>query len=129
MSDKCDICGKVPYCTVSSYQDGPFVDGRTYNIVCFTCSSVIKKWEYDKGLGTIITYNHASPFYLCTVEDMMTEGWSQQEAEHAIKAVKKKLESLLVVKPVGGKHILECIILSETVRLDNASDAVSIVLL
>ncbi len=113
---QCGVCGLEPECGVRVYRDCPFIDGRRYNLICFTCYSVPKKWEYDKFVG-VICYKHPSPYYLHTVDEMISDGWTRHESEFAIKAVKRALAKTTPINPIGGKHIFECLVLSDTIEI------------
>ena len=87
----CRICGKEIFACCSAYKETPFVDGRCYAEMCHACSEVPKMIELDEKVNEWIVYKEMSPKRLCSVKEIMSGGWTRQEAELAIKAVKKAI--------------------------------------
>ena len=103
--EDCPICGNYIDVVVRYYALEPFIDGRNYDKICYTCANVPKTWEYDQS-GEIVVYDHISPNRLRTVEEMMEEGWDKKEANDSIKAIKKLLKKpSFTVVPENGIHI------------------------
>ena len=121
----CGICGIDPECIVRVHHHITFVDGKCYDLICFACYSVPKRWEYDPKSDTVICYNNYSPYHLHSIQEMVADGWSKSEAEFAIKAVKKLLSNVMPIPdPVGGKHIFECISFGvmDTIEIDGCEN-------
>lgn len=117
--DHCGVCGLSPECLVRVHHRIPFIDGKCYDMMCFTCYSVPKKWEYDEKTNRVICYSNSSPYYLHSVQEMIEDGWTKSEAEFAIKAVKKLLINIPpIIIPFGGKYILECISLDNMPEIE-----------
>jgi hypothetical protein len=112
--DNCPICGQFIEVIVRLHAHEPFVDGRCYDMICFTCFTIPKTWEYGRD-GEIIWHGTKSPDRLATVEEMMSEGWDKQEAEKSLKAIKRLLRNpRIVIVPENGVNILECLFLGES---------------
>lgn len=113
--DVCGICGLDPYCSVRIYHDRPFIDSNYYDLICFTCHSVPKKWEHDEKSDRFFCYINPSPFHLHTVQEMVADGWTKSEAEFAIKAVKKSIEKVVQIpNSTNGVHILQNLVFKES---------------
>ena len=81
----CPICKTPIEVIVRCFSEEPFIDGRTYPEICFTCANVPKTWEYDKD-GEIVMFGGRRADKLSTPEDMMSDGWTREEAECSIKS-------------------------------------------
>lgn len=115
----CAICGLDPECIVRVHHHIPFIDGKCYDLICFACYSVPKRWEYDQKTDHITCYNRLSPYHLHSVQEMMSDGWSKSEAEFAIKSVKKLLVNIpQVISPLGGQHVFECLSLNNMPEIE-----------
>ena len=111
--DDCPICGQFIETIVRYHSEEPFIDGRCYNLMCFTCASIPRVWESGPD-GQVIWYGTKSPDRLSSVEDMMSDGWGKKEAEISIKAVKKLLKNpRIIVVPENGVNIFECLYLND----------------
>lgn len=111
--DDCPICGQFIEVIVRYHSEEPFVDGRYYDLICFTCASIPKTWEYGPD-GEIVWYGTKSPDRLATVEDMVSDGWGKQEAERSIKAVRKLLKNpRVIIVPELDTNVLECLFLGD----------------
>jgi hypothetical protein len=111
---ECPVCKCDIEVIVRFHTDEPFVDGRTYSEMCFTCASVPKTWEYDAVADEVIVFDFKSPNRLCTVEDMVSDGWDKEEAQRSIKAVKKLLKNpRFVVASVFGVNVFEHLFVGE----------------
>ena len=108
----CPICGQTIDVIVRFHQEEPFVDGRCYDIMCFTCATIPMTWEYGPD-GEVIWYGTKSPNRLASVEYMVSEGWTKQEAETSLKAIRKLLKNprIIIVSELEV-NILECLFLS-----------------
>jgi len=103
----CPICKTPIEVIVRCFSEEPFIDGRTYPEICFTCANVPKTWEYDKD-GEIVMFGGRRADKLSTPEDMMSDGWTREEAECSIKAVKRLLKNpKVIIAPDGDIHIFE----------------------
>ena len=92
MDDICQICGSDPTGIVRIFESHPFIDGRTYDLICFTCSCVPKYW-YTTKQGEVITLTDPDPEHMRTVAEMLEDGWDKRDAERSIKAIQRKLQS------------------------------------
>lgn len=97
----------------TAYSSQPFIDGRTYESICWTCSQVPKTWEFDEATSTLII-NEVDPTKLCTVEDMVEEGFNKEEAAASIKGVKKCLKNAKAVIVTKGAIYDEIFFQEET---------------
>jgi len=88
----CAICGRDPKVITRAYAHQPFVDGRNYDLICWTCANVPKGWYTDET-GEVIVLDHFDPDMINDVREMMAEGWDKVDAEISIKAVRKILKS------------------------------------
>jgi hypothetical protein len=106
MNDNCPICGLPIEVMVRFFADDPFIDGRTYDLICFTCASVPKTYDEDET----IVFEGRRADKLCTPEDMIADGWTKAEATYSIKAVKRLLKNpKTIIVPDGGVNIFECL--------------------
>ena len=106
----CQICKRPIEVIVRFFSQDPFIDGRTYDEICFTCASVPKQSEYIKETDEWIIFDGLRADKLCTPEDMMEDGWEREEAVHAIKCVKRLLKNpKTIIVPEDGRHVLEVI--------------------
>lgn len=74
--DECPICGEFMDVIHSGYHSEPFIDGQTYDYICFTCASVYNRLE-DR-------------FY--TLEEMMDDNYKKKKIEKSLKAVKASVK-------------------------------------
>ena len=114
--DKCSICGISIQDSggfTSVYSHKPFVDGKNYSLICWTCCNVPKTWETING--EMVIYSYLSPDRLCSVGEMMEDGWDRTTAELSIKSVKKLLKSRkFIVK--YDEIILDTIIINISIK-------------
>jgi hypothetical protein len=102
--DFCQICKRDPLAVVRTYSKEPFVDGRNYDLICWTCANVPKSFEMVDG-QPVVLYG-LDPAKINDVEGMIADGWSKVEAEVSIKAVKRLLKNALaIVEPAGGANV------------------------
>jgi hypothetical protein len=114
MSDNCPICGAFIEVIVQWHSEVPFVDGRYYDLVCFTCASVPRVWAWGED-GEMVWYGTKSPDRLASVEDMMSDGWSKEEAQQSIKAIKKLLKNpRIIIESDLDFNVLECLFLGNS---------------
>jgi hypothetical protein len=93
----------------------PFIDGRCYDLICFTCFTIPKTWEYDSK-GEIIWYGTKSPDRLSSVADMVSDGWEKQEAEISIRAIKKLLKNPRIrIVPEFGMNIFGSLFFGDSI--------------
>jgi len=94
-SPLCPICQDEMYVSCSGYNAFPFVDGRTYHRICHACSEVPKMYDWDEENQKVIVYNEFDIERLNSVEDMISDGWTSEEAKFHIKAVKASIKKNL----------------------------------
>lgn len=83
-------------------------------MICFTCYTIPKTWEYGPG-DEIIWYGTKSPDRLSTVAEMVGEGWEKHEAEKSLKAIKRLLKNpRIVIVSDLEVNVLECLFLGES---------------
>ena len=87
----CDVCGKELFVFCSAYQHKPFIDGKRHNEICKLCYEVPKMCEWNEYYNIWEYYNTFDPERIHTVAELMEGGWTKQECEFAIKAVKKAI--------------------------------------
>ena len=103
-SDMCPLCGDYMDLIVKSCRHKPFIDGKTYPKICFSC------WQVPKA--EVQTYNDddsikniTGPFYdhlhLHTAKELYEEGAANtlKQARNSVRAVKAACRGLR--KPVG----------------------------
>ena len=83
--EDCPICGEYIDIAVKGFSSEPFVTGKTYETICYTCACVArssfvmrlsKDEEYKKEL-------------LNSLEEMLSEGFNKKRSEASIKNIKK----------------------------------------
>ena len=76
---KCEICGDSDLeVVVSAHSREPFIDGRTYDVICHTCYAVPRSWKYDKVSEEVISTSTR----LSTVIELVEDGWSEEHSKH-----------------------------------------------
>jgi hypothetical protein len=103
----CLICGQWMDLEVISCRKTPFIDGKTYAKMCFTCFNVpeqeIQKYDDDGNIEEVL-----GPFYdhkhIHKATDMVEWGICDnlKEARACIKAVKEKCKGMK--KPITHKR-------------------------
>ena len=88
----CPICGNEIEILVRAYVEDPFIDGRTYNDMCFTCSSVPKMWKYDEATEELTVYSEFSQTRLHTIDEMVSDGFGKEESRQSIRAVRAAIK-------------------------------------
>ena len=88
----CPICGNEIEIIVRGYVEDPFIDGKTYNEMCFTCSSVPKMWKYDEETEELIVYSEFSQTRLHTIDEMVSDGFEKEESRQSIRAVRAAIK-------------------------------------
>lgn len=116
MDDHCQICGIEPQAIVRSFNSHPFVDGRNYDLICWTCACIPKYWYYNDQ-EEIIYLDNPDPDHLRTAQEMMEDGWSKADAEYSLKAIQKKLKSPKINIVSETQHIYAQLFLSDTKEL------------
>lgn len=111
---QCPICKSDTNCTLSIFRETPFIDGRNYSDVCFCCASVPNTYEYDELTEQLDVYLNMSPLHINTIQQMISQGWSQHEANASLQAVKKLLNKPLEINNIG---IFECLFGLEGISL------------
>jgi hypothetical protein len=116
----CPICGEFieVACTGHSNKSLPFVDGRTYPVICFICFSVPKVWEIIYGEakdGSQDIYD--GPFYdhkhLYSAQELIENGITNdfKLAKKSVVAVKKKISEakkrgkMSITTPTRGRGL------------------------
>src|SRR5688572_15324741 len=103
--DHCPLCGDLMEVRVLGFHSTPFVDGRKYDAICFPCSDVPKTtWDEHSTRGFL------DPNCLHTVEEMISDGWSREEAKRSLKAVQRAIRtspSLYQIESALGVNVLE----------------------
>jgi len=90
--DFCDICGVVPRSLTRYYANHPFVDGRCYSLICWTCAC-IPKTEYIDENGKFVFLRNPDSEHLNSFEEMVYEdGFPRIDTDRSLKAVKKLLK-------------------------------------
>ena len=91
----CGICGAPTTVVVSAYRSGrpPFVDGRNYDEICHCCHAAWKTSEWDDLEDKFVHFHPYKEPRLYTPEELMTEGWSKEEAKLSIKCIKRALKN------------------------------------
>lgn len=101
----CPLCGQNMEIVCRGFENEPFIDGKKYKVLCFTCINVPKIWETtygkakdgseDKWEGPFFTHKK-----LKTAEEMLEDGSvndiriakkSILEIKRSIKKMRKKL--------------------------------------
>jgi hypothetical protein len=59
---KCQICGQKADVYTTTHKKEPFVDGRNYDIVCFTCCFVPKVLEQKYSADGFVSEEIALPY-------------------------------------------------------------------
>ncbi len=98
-SDLCPICEDFMDLAIVSCKKTPFVDGRNYSKMCFTCWHVPKEevQNYNED-GTIESID--GPFYdhihLNSAQELVDQGTadSLKQARKSVRCVKKKCKGL-----------------------------------
>ena len=106
----CPICQADSYCTLVIFNEVPFVDGKNYSNICFCCASVPNTYEYDEVAQQLHVYSNYSPLHINSVNQMQREGWSAQEAQTSINAVKKLVSKTF---EITSSMVFESLILME----------------
>lgn len=106
----CPICDQAMDFMVVSHKNQPFVDGKCYPAICFSCYQVPKVYnhEFDKKGNIISTegpfYSH---LYLYTAEELLQIGSADSlaQAKKSVEGVAKicKKASLRTLKKLKGK--------------------------
>lgn len=85
----CPICGELIEVVVTAYKRIPFINGKNYEEICFTCDSVPKMHSFDELKNELIVYNNFDKNRLNTLEEMISDGFTKKESQISIKAVKR----------------------------------------
>ena len=91
----CGICGCFCSVICSGYRSEhkPFMDGRHYEDVCDCCHAAIKVVEWDDVKEKWIVYDPYVDTKLYSVEELIKEGWSKEQAKLSIKSIKHALKN------------------------------------
>lgn len=90
----CEVCGQKTDIYTGVHKKFPFVDGRNYSLVCFTCYFVpkIKEQKYTSEGSVLEDLNLPySPQNLCTAGELHELGASDtlKQAKTSVEAVQK----------------------------------------
>lgn len=90
----CEVCGQRTDIYTGIHKKEPFVDGKNYAVVCFTCYFVPKTLaqRYDKE-GSVLEEEELpySPDNLCTPRELQDQGAadSPRQAKTSVEAVQR----------------------------------------
>ena len=101
----CQVCGGFPIAVVKLFANRPFIDGRNYELICFTCTNVPKQWEYTKD-GEINHWGYHDPSKLKTAKEMMEDGFD--EKEFPLGEQQRLIQIFLLDKRKKAEVIAEC---------------------
>jgi hypothetical protein len=111
---ECPVCKTKCEIFCTSYYQNPFIDGRKYEFICFTCSEIPKMWDFDESTSEFILYECLSPDRLCSVAEMMEDGFDLNESQKSLQAIQKLIKkSNILVKSKSKYLILNKIFLPE----------------
>lgn len=116
MDDYCQVCGVELQAFVRCFEASPFIDGRNYDLICWTCACVPKYWYIDDE-GNTITFDNPDPAHMRNISEMVEEGWNKAKAEYSIKAIMKKLKSPKINIMSDQQHIFAQLFLSDTIDM------------
>jgi len=110
MIKKCSICEQKMDMYTTSHKNLPFVDGRLYPAVCFTCFFIpkIMNQTYDEK-GNI--FEEVELDYSCsnlnTAEEVYNQGAAEtlNQAKKSLESVKKVCESAIGSKKQKSRPI------------------------
>lgn len=103
----CEVCGQKTDIYTSVHKKFPFVDGRNYPVVCFTCYFVPKTKEQKyTSEGSVLEDLDLpySPQNLCTAREVYEQGGSDtlKQAKTSVEAVQKVCKGVRPPKkPIG----------------------------
>ena len=107
--DNCRICGAPPIAIIRCFAHEPFIDGRNYELICFTCANVPKTWCYLPN-GGYDFWGYQDPEKLKTAKEMMEDGFTEKESLASIRAIQKLLRNPKI--NLGDeRHIFSCLYL------------------
>lgn len=98
MKHPCHICGQHMDFCVTSFNHQPFIDGKRYKRICFTCAQVPQDYVQTYLNDNIV--EQQGPFFdwkhLCTPEELVKMGAAEtlEEANRSVKAVRRKLRDI-----------------------------------
>jgi len=85
---KCSICKSEFESFTNAYESQPWIDGRRHKEMCHCCYEVPKMYSYDEENDVLTQYDEMDYRRLCTVEELMQEGFDKKEAQKSVRAVK-----------------------------------------
>lgn len=102
---KCPICKQKMDIYTTVHKKAPFIDGKNYDMLCFTCFFVpkIQKQKYDKN-GYIIEQIELD--YCCdnlsSAQELYQQGSSDtlKNAKISVESVKKLCSGIKLKKPI-----------------------------
>ena len=69
------------------------MDNRNYEEVCDCCHAAIKISEWNDLEGKWVYYDPYTNTHLYSVDEIVKEGWSQEQAKLSIKSIKRALKN------------------------------------
>jgi hypothetical protein len=87
----CTICKQDLYALDKRFNKHPFIDGRKYHAICWTCGNVPKNYEWDEEKEELTVFDEFDPKRLFTVDEMMSDGFGREESRISIRAVKASI--------------------------------------
>jgi len=88
---KCSICKSEFEAFTDAFENEPWIDGRRHKDICHCCMCVPKMWHYDEEKKMLTVYDEMDPKRLCTIEELMEEGFEKASAQRSLRAVKALL--------------------------------------
>jgi len=86
--EDCPICGEYIDIAVKGFGSEPFVTGKTYEVICFTCACVSRN-SFVMRLSEDEEHKKEP---LNSLEEMLSEGFDKRRSETSIKNIKKLLK-------------------------------------
>jgi hypothetical protein len=85
----CGICGNECKVVCSAYRKGklPFIDGKNYEEICDCCHAAWKVVEWDDLEDLWVYYDPYNDPHLYSVDELIKDGWSKQQAKKSIKCI------------------------------------------
>lgn len=92
MSYDCPICGQYMDFIATTYRNHPFIDGKCYKKMCFTCAHVpMERVENEDGIERVFSHKH-----LHSAEDLYSLGSAQtlEQAERSLRGVRRRINEV-----------------------------------
>jgi len=107
---KCDICEQKTDIYTTAHKNMPFIDGKMYSLVCFTCYFVPKVLEQKYDKDQLIIEEIVLP-YCCdnthTAKELCEQGSAEtiKKAKICLDAVKKVCSKMNKIKKIIHRPI------------------------